>query len=165
MKRRWPGVARWRAFVADRSRSPDGLLWVAQSLRDQPQAYALPPGGDSTLPRKREVREQIGPYEVLEELARGGQGAVLRARHSDLGTIVAIKVLLDSDPETRGRFQREGRTLARLRHPNLLRVDALGELPDGTPYMAMEFIRGRDLATWVRQGGATGPRGARSGAQ
>ncbi|MBL4846034.1 MAG: SEL1-like repeat protein [Planctomycetes bacterium] len=99
------------------------------------------------------MRERIGPYEVLEELARGGQGAVLKARHTELETIVALKVLLDPDAEGLARFQQEGRVLARLRHPNLVRIDALGELRPGAPYMAMEFVRGQDLADWVRQAG------------
>ncbi|MBL4850518.1 MAG: SEL1-like repeat protein [Planctomycetes bacterium] len=98
------------------------------------------------------MKERIGPYEILEELARGGQGLVLRAKHSDLGTPVAVKVLLDLDPESLARFQREGKTLARLRHPNLLRVDALG-FEGGTPYMAMELVRGQDLADRVRREG------------
>jgi TPR repeat protein/predicted Ser/Thr protein kinase len=97
--------------------------------------------------------ETIGAYEVLEELARGGQGVVLKARHVSSGETVVLKLLLDANVETRERFLREGQTLSSLRHPNLLRVTDMCELPNGTPYMVMEFIRGRNLSDWVRTAG------------
>tara|TARA_R110002072_G_scaffold63662_1_gene158148 strand:- start:591 stop:1118 length:528 start_codon:yes stop_codon:yes gene_type:complete len=90
--------------------------------------------------------EQVGPYQVFKEIARGGQGAVLKARHVSRGTVVALKLLLSGDPSNYARFHREAETLARLRHPNLLGVDGYGQLPNGTPYLAMEFVQGRDLS-------------------
>ena len=78
---------------------------------------------------------------------------VLKARHSSSGETVVLKLLHDPTPETRARFLREAETLASLRHPNLLRVTDLSQGPTGTPYMVMEFIRGRDLSDWVRTGG------------
>ena len=69
----------------------------------------------------RLVGKRIGPYLVLEEVARGGQGVVLKARHHRLETIVALKLLYDpdSDPRELRRFRQEAQVLARLRHPNL----------------------------------------------
>lgn len=101
--------------------------------------------------------EQVGPYQVFEEIARGGQGAVLKARHISRGTTVALKLLLSADPEGYARFHREAETLARLRHPNLLEVDGYGQLPNGTPYLAMEFVRGQDLSDLIRTHGRLGP--------
>ena len=92
--------------------------------------------------------EQVGPYQVLNEIARGGQGAVFRAKHLSLGTHVALKILTDPDETARHRFVQEAKTLARLRHPSLLRVEDLGELPDGRPYLAMEIVKGSNLAEW-----------------
>jgi serine/threonine protein kinase/TPR repeat protein len=100
--------------------------------------------------------EQVGPYQVFEEIARGGQGVVLKARHASRGTVVALKLQLNADPQHHARFQREAETLARLSHPNLLAVDGFGQLPNGTPFLAMEFVRGRDLSDMVRTHGRLG---------
>jgi len=101
--------------------------------------------------------EQVGPYQVIEEIARGGQGVVLKAQHVSRGTTVALKLLLSGDADSYARFEREAETLARLSHPNLLGVDGYGQLPDGTPYLAMEFVRGKDLLDLVRTHGRLGP--------
>ncbi|MCO5164897.1 MAG: serine/threonine protein kinase [Planctomycetes bacterium] len=95
----------------------------------------------------------FGAYVLLGELARGGQGAVYRARHAALGTDVALKVLLEpGDPGLAQRFRQEAQVLARLRHPNLPLVTDLG-VEGGRPYLAMELIQGDDLAALVRTGG------------
>lgn len=96
---------------------------------------------------------RFGAYALLAELARGGQGAVYRARHAALGTEVALKVLLEpGDAGLAQRFRQEAQVLARLRHPHLPLVTDLG-VEGGRPYMAMELIAGDDLATLVRRGG------------
>jgi TPR repeat protein/predicted Ser/Thr protein kinase len=97
--------------------------------------------------------QQIGSYTVLRELARGGQGVVLEATYAGLDTRVALKLLLDPHPETRARFRQEAMVLARLSHPGLPQIKDLGALPNGVPYMAMEFVRGEDLAEVVRKRG------------
>ena len=99
---------------------------------------------------------QVGHYLVERELSRGGQGSVYEARHTSLGTPVALKLLHDTDPDMRRRFAREARTLARLRHPNLLAVTDMGEV-EGVPYMAMELVAGRDLQTELRLRGLFPP--------
>jgi eukaryotic-like serine/threonine-protein kinase len=96
---------------------------------------------------------QIGPYLVLEEVARGGQGVLLKAKHVERDLIVALKLLLEHDPDARARFTEEARTLAHLRHPSLLRVIDLGELPNGFAFMAIEFVSGQTLQGWVRSAG------------
>ncbi|MCW8138397.1 MAG: serine/threonine protein kinase [Planctomycetota bacterium] len=96
---------------------------------------------------------RFGAYALLAELARGGQGAVYRARHAALGTEVALKVLLEpGDAGLAQRFRQGAQVLARLRHPHLPLVTDLG-VEGGRPYMAMELIAGDDLATLVRRGG------------
>ncbi|HBP19536.1 MAG TPA: serine/threonine protein kinase, partial [Planctomycetes bacterium] len=73
---------------------------------------------------------------------RGGMGVVYRAREPRLQTDVAIKVVLGAlTPDARARFEREARACAQLRHPNLVRVVALGE-EQGHPLLVMDYVAG-----------------------
>jgi serine/threonine-protein kinase len=97
----------------------------------------------------------MGPYILLEELGQGGMGRVYKARHRHLERIVALKVIHSSDlnnPESVGRFRREAKAIARLRHPNIvLLYDA--DVIDGLHFLALEYVRGIDLHRLVvRQG-------------
>ncbi len=99
---------------------------------------------------------RLGTYEVLELLGRGGMAEVYKGRHPRLERTVAIKVLpagLSAEPDFRQRFEREARAVAALRHPNIVQVFDFGEV-EGTCYMVMEFIEGRDLGQLIRQHGA-----------
>jgi tetratricopeptide (TPR) repeat protein len=99
--------------------------------------------------------DQVGPYTVLSELARGGMGVVYRARHAQLGRDVAVKVLRagkDASELQRRRFETEARTLARLRHPNIVAVHDVGE-ERGVPYLVMDLVEGESLeARLLRDG-------------
>lgn len=93
-------------------------------------------------------RATIGRYDVIAELGRGGFATVYRARDPMLDREVAVKVLhpnLARDPDLRERFVREGRALARVRHPNVVMVFDAGESADAV-YLAMELIAGDSLA-------------------
>jgi len=92
-------------------------------------------------------------FEVLDLIGQGGMAAVYRARDRELRSLVAIKVLCTTDGDNRRRFLDEGRLLANLRHPHLVQVLAVGEAPDGRPYLALEHLRGRDLAKRLAQEG------------
>jgi tetratricopeptide (TPR) repeat protein/tRNA A-37 threonylcarbamoyl transferase component Bud32 len=87
-------------------------------------------------------------YEVTSEIARGGMGAVLAARDQTLDREVAIKVILEGkDRDGAGaRFVREARITARLPHPGVPPVHALGTLANGAPFLVMKLIRGTTLA-------------------
>ncbi|MBI2760146.1 MAG: serine/threonine protein kinase [Chloroflexi bacterium] len=90
----------------------------------------------------------IGRYQIFAELGAGGFATVYRAYDPVLDRELAIKVLhphMARDPSVRERFVREGRALARLRHPNIVLVHDAGET-DGYAYLAMEFVPGRSLA-------------------
>jgi serine/threonine protein kinase len=87
-----------------------------------------------------------GRYEVIELLARGGMGAVYRARRILLGDDVAIKVLSTPDEASlRERFLRESRAAAQLRHPHIVGVLDYDVDAQGHPFLVMEYLNGPSL--------------------
>ena len=82
----------------------------------------------------------IGPYAIIELIARGGMSVVYRARHSTLQDEVALKILQPNaiDDELAARFLREGQAMARLRHPNIVQVFNADTF-NGLQYLAMEY--------------------------
>ena len=92
---------------------------------------------------------RIGNYIYLREIGSGGMARVLLAKDPG-GQLVALKVLRRNRFKTGlVRFRREFRALSRLNHPNVIRVEAYGDL-FGHPYIAMEFVDGPDLHTLIR---------------
>ncbi|MCI0340483.1 MAG: protein kinase [Planctomycetales bacterium] len=89
----------------------------------------------------------LGPWEILEEIGRGGYGAVYRARHSRTGAPAAVKLVLAGDgatPEEIRRFQREIALARTLDHPGIVKVLDVGD--EGTRlWYAMELVEGRPL--------------------
>jgi WD40 repeat protein len=83
-------------------------------------------------------------YRVLREIARGGMGRVLAAFDLSLDRDVALKILLPG--ANADRFVRESKITARLPHPGIPPVYALGTLADGSPFLAMKLIAGQTLA-------------------
>jgi len=80
-------------------------------------------------------------------------GQVYLARDSMLEREVALKVMVSTiadDPELMKRFEREAKAVARMSHPNVVNVFDLGYHSDGSPYMAMELLKGQDLAKAMR---------------
>ena len=97
--------------------------------------------------RRRRPLQQLGDYQILREVGRGGMGVVYEAQQLSLGRHVAIKVLPTHallDPRQLGRFQREARSAARLHHTNIVPVFGVGE-QDGLHYYVMQFIPGLGL--------------------
>src|SRR5215470_3499630 len=91
---------------------------------------------------------RLGPYEILAPLGAGGMGEVYRARDTRLKRSVAVKVLssaLASDPERRGRFEREAHAIAALSHPHICTIHDIGR-ENGTDYLVMELLEGETLA-------------------
>jgi serine/threonine-protein kinase len=94
---------------------------------------------------------KIGPYEVVEQIGRGGMATVYKAHQPALARFVAIKVLPDffvDEPGFKERFQREAVSVAKLRHSNILAVFDYGD-SDGITYIVNEFIDGGTLADQV----------------
>jgi len=86
--------------------------------------------------------QTIGPYELLEEVGRGGMAAVYRARQPNMNRFVAIKIIFRSfgaDTKALERFKREAELIARLEHPHILPVyDYNGD--NDPPYIVMRFL-------------------------
>ncbi|MCI0340484.1 MAG: serine/threonine-protein kinase [Planctomycetales bacterium] len=90
---------------------------------------------------------RFGPWEILEEIGRGGYGAVYRARHSRTGAVAAVKVILAGEgatPDEIRRFQREIALARTLDHPGIVRVLDVGE-EGARAWFAMEYVEGRSL--------------------
>ena len=100
-------------------------------------------------------RQRIGRYELLEKLGEGGMGAPCTRPGIWTDKIVAVKLLttrLSSDAAAIERFRREMKAVGKLEHPNIVRAMDAGE-ENGTHYIAVEYIDGVDLATWIRRHG------------
>lgn len=101
-----------------------------------------------------EFPKRFGPYELLDEVGRGGMGVIYRARQSGLDRVIALKMLLAgefADEIARKRLLREARAVARLSHPNIVSIHEVGE-HEGRPYFAMEYISGHSLARIIHSG-------------
>jgi serine/threonine protein kinase len=99
-------------------------------------------------------RTLAGKYDVLALLGTGGMGAVFKGRHRDLGTNVALKVLLSDEPEYVLRFEREAASIAAIDHRCVVRVLDFGRDATGLPFLAMEHVDGVDLRALVESQGA-----------
>ena len=93
-------------------------------------------------------------YAFVEELGRGGMGAVYLAEDRELDRLVAIKVLNtpEATDELRARMIREAQIIARLEHPGIVPVHDAGTLPDGRIFYAMKYVRGSRLDEYAAQG-------------
>ena len=91
-----------------------------------------------------EPGQRIGPYVYERVIGKGGMAHVVLGRGPD-GREVALKILKASRFKTGlTRFRREFRALSRIHHPNVIRVEAYGDIFNH-PYIAMEYVEGRDL--------------------
>ena len=138
----------------NRAQEHASVLTAAHSrvtlAEDDDDGPTLAPAGDLPL-NGGETR-----YQFLGEIARGGMGAVLKARDPGLGRDLAVKVLLDrhrEQPDLVRRFVEEAQICGQLQHPGVVPVYELGTLADRRPYLHHEAGQGPD------------PRGAAGGAQ
>lgn len=95
-----------------------------------------------------------GRYRVIRRLGEGGMGSVYEAEHVQLGRRVAIKLLHEhhtTSLDLRARFEREARMLSQLRHPNVVTITDFG-IDDGKPFLVMDMLSGRDLASMMKAG-------------
>jgi serine/threonine protein kinase len=133
----------------------------SESMETSPTQVALRQGlltaeEIDTIETLRQPMSVVPGYEVLDVLGKGGMGVVYRARQLNLGRIVALKTVLVGrmgDASVLARFEQEARTLAQLRHPNIVTVYDFGRHA-GRLYFAMEFIAGTDVERLVAERGA-----------
>jgi len=131
-------------------RFPDHELAIAEEYlalegggADDAEAAGPDPG---PAPGLRQAR--IGPYRLIRELGRGGQGEVHLAEDTRLGRNVALKILSNLGPVSEAlvnRFRREAEVASRLDHPGICTVYEAGKV-GGVPYIAMRYVEGESLA-------------------
>lgn len=95
-----------------------------------------------------------GKYRVDRVLGQGAMGCVVAATHLELGEKRAIKLMLPAgfdNEQARQRFRLEARAAASLRSPHVVTVHDVGELPNGTRYIVMEYLEGQDLGAVMRR--------------
>ncbi|UCE59885.1 MAG: serine/threonine protein kinase [Phycisphaerales bacterium] len=131
----------------------------ALQVDDVPDSFGLSGESDEWMDRLREAEAPatlgcIGPYELIEEVSRGGQGIVYRARQPGTKREIVVKRLLAGSfatPAMLRRFEHEVELAASLSHPNIVTVFGI-EIIDGQPLLAMEWIDGVPINEWAARG-------------
>ncbi|MBX3464986.1 MAG: serine/threonine protein kinase [Planctomycetes bacterium] len=125
---------------------PDEARGVREFLDRLQQAGLV--GGDG---RPGQPPQRLGEFRILGPLGQGGMGAVYRAVQESLGREVALKLIRPDQlffAGARERFRREVELVARMQHPGIVPIHAVGN-EQGLPYFAMELVRGATLAAVI----------------
>ncbi len=99
------------------------------------------------------IGKTIGNYKIISKLGSGGMAIVYKAHELSLNRIVALKVLsshLSENNEFIKRFEREARAAAKLNHPNIIQIYAIGE-EEGIHFFSMEYVKGKTLAEIIEK--------------
>lgn len=136
----------------------------AVSLRSCPKCGLTVPGSASHCPQDGfELSEPPSSdpefcdrYEIQELIGKGGMSVVYKAEQKLLHKTVAIKMLhphLTTDDRNAMRFQREGKAISKLDHPNIVKIHDFGFSAGGQPYMVMDFLKGNSLSELIAENG------------
>jgi eukaryotic-like serine/threonine-protein kinase len=148
---------------SDPTRAELGETFVAPSSDDKspnsdtkPNVLGATPAGgtgDSEKTTAAKKTLQLGDFQVLKKLGQGGMGEVYLAHQISLDRRVALKTLsseLSKKEECVKRFQREARTMAKLDHPNAVKVYAVDSIK-GLHFVAIEYVDGQSMQNWMDQ--------------
>lgn len=110
---------------------------------------------EASVRKSAVATRRLGPYVLIQEIGRGSNGMVYRARHTTLRRSVAIKVLSPelTNETTAARFEHEVQMTSQLTHPNTVAIYDYGRTPEGLFYYAMEYLSGIDLDRLIREFG------------
>lgn len=155
---RYPAIVEeLREFIENHER----LLQLTTPLREMASAVAkATPRDDETLAyvpwrdaAQRLIGTQLGEYEILAELGRGGMGVVYQARHLRLNRWVALKMVLTgrfAGAQDIERFYAEAKSAATLDHSGIVPIYETGEL-QGYPFISMGYVEGRNLSEQLKR--------------
>ena len=129
-------------------------LEVLEDFAPMTQSYS--PGSQDTVEVEPlgPLPQEFGPYELVNEIGRGGMGVVYKARQKALDRAVAVKMILGShmaSPEYLRRFETEARAAARVSHSNIVHIHEVGQLR-GRHFFVMEYVEGTNLAERIAEG-------------
>jgi eukaryotic-like serine/threonine-protein kinase len=147
------GEALRLARLAVRAQRGDEQTWSSYALYGDPSLVVLPVSSASPVALRPHAR--FGPFVLEEEIGRGGMGVVWKAHQPALDRSVALKFLTNIDSrveQSRERFRREARIVARLRHPNVLQIHDFGE-EQGYLFFVTEYVPGGTVQDLLRQEG------------
>lgn len=99
------------------------------------------------------VGQILGNYAILGRIGTGGMAIVYKAKHLQFGRIVALKTLRTQDPLILERFAREIRTLALLKHPNIVEAIDCLQTESGQTFLVMEYVEGLTLEEFIKAEG------------
>ncbi|MBM3981953.1 MAG: serine/threonine protein kinase [Planctomycetes bacterium] len=156
-------AARAHPDLADELRALWAVAQFAHVIQPATGAHdATPTFTGAPAPSAGPLPRELGDFDLLEEVGRGGMGVVYRARQRSLNRVVALKLVREAHLATdadRARFRTEAESAAKLKHPNIVTVYEVGSA-GGQAYLCMEFVGGATLAERVRTGGPLPPRDA-----
>lgn len=161
-RRRILAIARGQERLANTFRSPSRELESASKIAKASTGIQqiinnvkADTGKRNTMQKRKRSKalpKNFGKYEIMEEIASGGMGTVYKAKHLELGKIVALKVLHEEEetPDRIKRFLREADAAGRLKHPNIVGIYDAGAVDD-RHYFSMDLIDGVPLSDLIRE--------------